>query len=107
MLLYLLFLPLVFSLEESDPKYWKGIAEKNLLKKLEEYKRLVGRPLPKNVILFVGNGLGVNTFTLGMIYKAEKAGKTGKYAEMPLFVDTFPSNGIVKVREGLVGEWEG
>ncbi|MCG2633401.1 MAG: alkaline phosphatase [Gammaproteobacteria bacterium] len=49
----------------------------------------------KNVILFVGDGMGVSTVTAARIYEGQTLGKTGE--EHELFFETFPNIALSKV----------
>ena len=52
---------------------------------------------PKNVVLFVGDGMGLNTVTAARIYKGQsRQGVSGE--EASLAWETFPSMGLLKVR---------
>lgn len=99
MFIFVLFflLSLAVCHQEADAEYWNEIGQLNLDKKLKQYSRMRERQRPKNIILFVGSGLGSSTLTFGMLYKAEKMNRTGRYADKPLFFDTFQNNGIVRV----------
>jgi len=48
----------------------------------------------KNIIFFVGDGMGVATHTMARIYKGQKKGNSGE--EESLVWETFPSTGIMK-----------
>ena len=50
----------------------------------------------KNVILFVGDGMGIQTITMARIFKGQKMGKNGEETEMVW--DSFPTTGLSKVR---------
>ncbi len=49
----------------------------------------------KNVILFLGDGMGVSTVTAARFYNAELKGL--KPADNPLVFERFPSTGLSKV----------
>ncbi|WP_017930885.1 alkaline phosphatase [Robiginitomaculum antarcticum] len=49
---------------------------------------------PKNVILFIGDGMGVSTITAARIYEGQSLGKSGE--EHSLFFETFPNVALVK-----------
>ena len=51
----------------------------------------------KNVILFLGDGMGVSTVTAARIYKGQKDGHTGE--ETQLSFETFPHVALSKVEE--------
>lgn len=49
----------------------------------------------KNVIIFIGDGMGISTVTAARIYKGQKAGKSGE--EATLTFEEFPHTGLSKV----------
>lgn len=49
---------------------------------------------PKNVILFIGDGMGVSTITAARIYEGQSLGHTGE--EHSLFFETFPNVALIK-----------
>ena len=51
-------------------------------------------PRAKNVILFIGDGMGISTITAARIYEAQKRGETGE--ENRLSFETFPNVALVK-----------
>lgn len=51
-------------------------------------------PRAKNVILFIGDGMGISTITAARIYEAQKRGETGE--ENQLSFETFPNVALVK-----------
>jgi len=59
-------------------------------------KRAVPPPEPraKNVILFIGDGMGISTITAARIYEAQKRGETGE--ENSLSFEKFPNVALVK-----------
>ncbi|ETN74177.1 hypothetical protein NECAME_13140 [Necator americanus] len=61
---------------------------------LHEFIRACIVKRPKNVILFIGDGMGISTVTLGRINKNQKAGN--KYLNKPLYFETFSVSGLVK-----------
>lgn len=63
--------------------------------------RRLGRPLDaqpvaKNVIIFIGDGMGVSTTTAARIYKGQKLGRVGPEGAT-LAWERFPSVGLFKV----------
>ncbi|XP_047629720.1 intestinal-type alkaline phosphatase-like isoform X2 [Phacochoerus africanus] len=71
--------------EEEDPAFWNLQAAQALdvAKKLQPIQTAA-----KNLILFLGDGMGVSTVTATRILKAQMNGKLG--AETPLAMDRFP-----------------
>lgn len=57
------------NLEEVDPSFWEGYARKRLQKTFN----LLGSPTKpaKNVILFLGDGMGIPTVSASRFYKTE------------------------------------
>ena len=51
--------------------------------------------MAKNVILFLGDGMGVSTVTGGRIFAGQKKGMSGE--EHMLSFERFPSLGLAKV----------
>ena len=52
------------------------------------------QPRAKNVILFIGDGMGISTITAARIYEAQKRGETGE--ENSLSFEKFPNVALVK-----------
>lgn len=52
------------------------------------------QPRAKNVILFIGDGMGISTITAARIYEAQKRGETGE--ENSLSFENFPNVALVK-----------
>ena len=60
--------------------------------------RLAQQPITsraKNVILFIGDGMGISTITAGRIYDGQQRGLSGE--EHQLSFESFPHSGLVKV----------
>ena len=51
----------------------------------------------KNVILFIGDGMGLSTVTAARYYKGELSGNTGP--EVPLSFEYFPHSALSKVNK--------
>ncbi|KAK6751459.1 hypothetical protein RB195_003075 [Necator americanus] len=77
-----------------DVEFWNLIAKENIQRKLQRNPHLLTAKRPKNVILFIGDGMGISTVTLGRINKNQKAGN--KYLNKPLYFETFSVSGLVK-----------
>ncbi|XP_069435588.1 intestinal-type alkaline phosphatase-like [Ovis canadensis] len=77
--------------EEEDPAFWNRQAAQALdvAKKLQPIQTAA-----KNVILFLGDGMGVSTVTAARILKGQMAGKPGP--ETPLAMDKFPYMALSK-----------
>ena len=50
----------------------------------------------KNIIIFIGDGMGISTVTAARIYKGQQGGKSGE--EATLTFEEFPHTGLSKVR---------
>ncbi|XP_035277801.1 intestinal-type alkaline phosphatase [Anguilla anguilla] len=75
----------VIPVEEEDPNFW-NVKGKEALRKALNLK-----PNPyqaKNLILFLGDGMGIATVAAARILQGQMAGKTGE--ENSLAMDTFP-----------------
>ena len=74
------------------PEEWRQIA-KNELDKVLATKQVTKRP--KNVIFFLGDGMGISTLTAARIYKGQLFNKSGE--EGSLTFEQFPFTGLIKV----------
>lgn len=61
---------------------------------LAKDRRPPAEPKAKNVILFIGDGMGISTITAARIYEAQKRGETGE--ENTLSFEKFPNVALVK-----------
>ncbi|XP_059170472.1 alkaline phosphatase, tissue-nonspecific isozyme-like [Physella acuta] len=75
---------------EKDPEYWHRIADLDLKYRLSPRQKGVA----KNVILFLGDGMGISTVTAARILAGQMAGKNGE--ENQLSFDKFPYTGLSK-----------
>ena len=74
-----------------DKNYWRNYGAEDLK------SRLAIKPnekMAKNVIIFIGDGMGVNTHTAARIYKGQKNGGLGE--EAILAWENFPYTGQSK-----------
>lgn len=78
----------------SDQEYWYEQARIALRKRLQYATDR--RPHAKNVLLFVGDGMGVSTATAARILRGQRLGKPGE--EHELAWDSFPTVALAKVR---------
>ncbi|RWS15307.1 Alkaline phosphatase: tissue-nonspecific isozyme-like protein, partial [Dinothrombium tinctorium] len=76
---------------EQNPDYWYSIGRSNIIKarKLKAIEKEA-----KNVILFVGDGLGISTLTAARILKGQLDGKSGE--ESNLWFENFPYTALIK-----------
>ena len=77
---------------EIDPNYWNQKAKNALNRRLNE-KPIVDRA--KNVILFVGDGMGITTITPARILKGQLQNRSGE--EAILKFEDFPYVSLIKV----------
>ncbi|XP_069116101.1 alkaline phosphatase-like isoform X1 [Argopecten irradians] len=75
----------------SDPAHWKQLAEKELNKALN---RKLNTNKARNVILFIGDGMGMSTVTAARILRGQTQGATGE--ETVLEFEKFPNVGLSK-----------
>lgn len=78
----------------TGPQFWNDQAQLVLQKALLRERTLNKNPA-KNVVMFVGDGMGVSTVTAARILKGQKAGKTGE--ETVLAWEDFSSVALSKV----------
>jgi alkaline phosphatase len=74
--------------QEKEPAYWYTLAENELKESLKPPTKGVA----KNVILFLGDGMGPTSVTAGRIYEGQLLGKKGE--EHKLSFDKFPYTGL-------------
>lgn len=79
----------------SDRSHWIELAKKNLVKNSKTSFHGQYQPA-KNVIIFIGDGMGMTTVTAARILKGQKQGMTGE--EGQLSFDSFESIALSKVR---------
>lgn len=72
---------------------WSGMAKTTLKSAL---KIKPNNRIAKNVIIFIGDGMGLSTINAARIYKGQKLGNTGE--ETTLEFETFPNVALAKVR---------
>ncbi|CAG2176699.1 unnamed protein product, partial [Oppiella nova] len=76
---------------EIEPQYWNLLA-KNTLKRSLNQKPNVGKA--KNVILFLGDGMGITTITPARILKGQLKNRSGE--ETKLIFEDFPYVSLIK-----------
>lgn len=77
-----------------DAAFWHRQAESYLKKVLHYDSSRHGAGVAKNVIIFVGDGMGVSSLSTGRIFKGQQAGRSGE--EETLSFDHFPNTGFSK-----------
>lgn len=74
-----------------DAEFWNSMAQENLRRVLQKQWNT---NIAKNVILFLGDGMGISTVTAARIYKGQQQNKTGEEAKLAF--EEFPEIGLVK-----------
>lgn len=75
-----------------DAEFWNSMAQENLRRVLQKQWNT---NIAKNVILFLGDGMGISTVTAARIYKGQQQNKTGEEAKLAF--EELPEIGLVKV----------
>ncbi|XP_070826759.1 alkaline phosphatase, tissue-nonspecific isozyme [Chaetodon trifascialis] len=93
---FALFLLLAFGsssakVEEENPQFWRSQAQKTLQSVLD---RKLNTNVAKNILFFLGDGMGITTYTAARILKGQLQNQTGE--ETVMTMDTFPSVGLAK-----------
>uniref|UniRef100_A0A1B6EBV1 alkaline phosphatase n=1 Tax=Clastoptera arizonana TaxID=38151 RepID=A0A1B6EBV1_9HEMI len=91
-LLYLWCFVIAKSVEVQDQHYWYEEARIALRRRLVEYDGK--RPHARNVILLMGDGLGLVTLTASRIFKGQKQGKAGEGSHLAW--EKFPAVALSK-----------
>nr|XP_057910854.1 alkaline phosphatase-like isoform X2 [Doryrhamphus excisus] len=81
-----------FPEEEKDPNFWRSMAQRTLQKALTLQQ--LNQNVAKNLILFIGDGMGVSTVTAARILKGQLSGHSGE--ETQLEMDKFPYMSLSK-----------
>ncbi|KAK3866890.1 hypothetical protein Pcinc_027600 [Petrolisthes cinctipes] len=77
--------------EENDAGYWNRLMRKEVDEALNLHHNT---KIAKNIILFLGDGMGVTANTAGRILKGQKAGRSGE--EGFLVWEKFPNTALLK-----------
>uniref|UniRef100_A0A4W4FV26 Alkaline phosphatase n=1 Tax=Electrophorus electricus TaxID=8005 RepID=A0A4W4FV26_ELEEL len=91
-LLLMSLVTLDFSEEEKNPSFWNAWAQRTLKDALT--LQVLNRNIAKNLILFLGDGMGVPTVTAARILKGQLNGCYGE--EVQLEMDKFPYVALAK-----------
>ncbi|XP_019641776.1 PREDICTED: alkaline phosphatase-like [Branchiostoma belcheri] len=78
--------------QERTPEYWSDMARASLAAALR--LQTLNTNVAKNVVLFLGDGMGVSTVTTARILKGQKAGNPGE--ETVLAMDSLPYTAMSK-----------
>ncbi|GAB0092439.1 Alkaline phosphatase [Sergentomyia squamirostris] len=76
-----------------DNNYWISLSKNHLRRKLAN-SRPEEPTVARNVIIFVGDGMGMPTITAGRIYKGQKNSQSGEEGHVSF--DLFPNIGLAK-----------
>ncbi|XP_071402427.1 alkaline phosphatase, tissue-nonspecific isozyme [Centroberyx affinis] len=77
--------------EEENPEFWRSQAQKTLQAALD---RKLNTNVAKNILFFLGDGMGITTYTAARILKGQLQNQTGE--ETVMTMDTFPHVGLAK-----------
>ncbi|KAK2912834.1 alkaline phosphatase, tissue-nonspecific isozyme isoform X1 [Channa argus] len=77
--------------EEENPQFWRSQAQKTLQSALD---RKINSNVAKNILFFLGDGMGITTYTAARILKGQLQNQTGE--ETVMTMDTFPNVGLAK-----------
>ncbi|KAG7322225.1 hypothetical protein KOW79_015083 [Hemibagrus wyckioides] len=79
-------------LDEENPEFWRSQAQATLNSAL---RRKLNTNVAKNIVLFLGDGMGITTITAARILKGQLEQRPGE--ETIMTMDTFPYVGLAKV----------
>ncbi|KAJ8933031.1 hypothetical protein NQ314_014271 [Rhamnusium bicolor] len=80
---------------QQDKSFWLNAGQNILKRVLQSEEESQRYKIAKNVIIFVGDGMGISTITAARIYKGQqKFGTSGE--EYDLTFDKFPNSALVK-----------
>ncbi|KAJ3591138.1 hypothetical protein NHX12_009085, partial [Muraenolepis orangiensis] len=77
--------------EEESPGFWRAQAQQTLQAALD---RSPNTNVAKNIVLFLGDGMGITTYTAARILKGQLQNRSGE--ETVMTMDTFPYVGLAK-----------
>ncbi|XP_061537667.1 alkaline phosphatase, tissue-nonspecific isozyme [Phycodurus eques] len=77
--------------EEENAEFWRSQAKKTLQTALN---RKQNTNVAKNILFFLGDGMGITTYTAARILKGQLQNQTGE--ETVMTMDTFPHVGLAK-----------
>ncbi|EFA01926.1 alkaline phosphatase 4 [Tribolium castaneum] len=76
-----------------DKQFWYDVGN-NYLEKNLRYDHESTTKVAKNVVILIGDGMGISTITATRIYKGQRSGKSGE--DHTLAYDNFPNVALVK-----------
>ncbi|XP_073426259.1 alkaline phosphatase, tissue-nonspecific isozyme-like isoform X3 [Dendrobates tinctorius] len=94
-------LPSTFPDEEKEPQYWRDLGRQTLEEALRLQK--LNLNMARNLILFLGDGMGVSTITAARILRGQMDRESGESSR--LHMETFPHVALSKVA-GTAGSSE-
>uniref|UniRef100_A0A0N4ZQ06 alkaline phosphatase n=1 Tax=Parastrongyloides trichosuri TaxID=131310 RepID=A0A0N4ZQ06_PARTI len=87
--------------EEYNEKYWNDMSKNIINKKIENFNdngmNIDKSNKPKNIILFIGDGMGITMTTISRIFKNQQESKEKNitiFDQTQLFYETFPVTGL-------------
>nr|XP_040570787.1 alkaline phosphatase-like [Lepeophtheirus salmonis] len=83
--------------KNEDQKYWMDFGKEELRVAEELYRKRINTEKARNIILFIGDGMGLPTISATRIFKAQSQGSTRGGEESYLSFDKFPHIGLSKV----------
>jgi alkaline phosphatase len=88
-----------YDIREETAEYWIKAGQERLKLEIrrQQEKEKSRNKVAKNVILFIGDGMGMSTITAARIYKNQQAGGYGE--EKELSFEEFPFIGLSKTHE--------
>jgi alkaline phosphatase len=81
-------------LGQETPEKWYESGQQRVERNLSLRRESSEEPIAKNVILFIGDGMGIATVTAARILEGQLEGNTGE--ENELFFETFPNVALAK-----------
>uniref|UniRef100_A0A8C7YZT3 Alkaline phosphatase n=1 Tax=Oryzias sinensis TaxID=183150 RepID=A0A8C7YZT3_9TELE len=79
------------AVEEENPEFWRAQAKQTLQSVLD---RKLNTKVAKNILFFLGDGMGITTYTAARILKGQLQNQSGE--ETVMTMDTFPYVGLAK-----------
>ena len=80
--------------ESQQQNPWFGDGQQNVLNRLQSQAQQQPEGRAKNVVLFVGDGMGIPTLTAARILGGQRAGGSGEQASLSF--ESFPNSALVK-----------
>ncbi|KAJ8914775.1 hypothetical protein NQ315_013278 [Exocentrus adspersus] len=80
---------------KQDKEFWLKVGEDTLMKNIQDEENARKIKQAKNIIILIGDGMGISTITSARIYKGQQEfGTSGE--EHELVFDKFPNSALVK-----------